>query len=83
MSIYAVIDLETTGLSPDHGARPTEIAVVLVNNEEIIGRYQSLMNSGARIPAFIEALTGISNAMIRKAPPAAEVMKALGRITAG
>ena len=38
-------------------------------------RYQSLMNAGLRIPAYIEALTGISNAMIRSAPPAAAVMR--------
>lgn len=33
------------------------------------------MNAGVRIPSFIEALTGISDAMIRGAPPAAEVMR--------
>lgn len=75
MSIYAVIDLETTGLSPDHGARPTEIAVVLVNNEEIIGRYQSLMNPGVHIPYDIQDLTGITNEMVRKAPSVEEVMR--------
>lgn len=73
----AVIDFETTGLSPAMGDRATEVAVVIVEDGKIVDRYQSLMNTGARIPAFIEALTGISNAMIRKAPPAAEVMSAL------
>jgi DNA polymerase-3 subunit epsilon len=33
------------------------------------------MNAGVRIPSYIEALTGISDAMIRKAPKAAEVMR--------
>ena len=32
------------------------------------------MNSGAWVPPFIEQLTGISNAMLRNAPPAAQVM---------
>lgn len=73
----AVIDFETTGLSPAMGDRATEVAVVIVEGGKIVDRYQSLMNAGARIPAFIEALTGISNAMIRKAPPVAEVMGAL------
>ena len=77
METVAVIDFETTGLSPAMGDRATEVAVVIVDDGRIVDRYQSLMNSGARIPAFIEALTGISNAMIRKAPPAAEVMNAL------
>ena len=77
METIAVIDFETTGLSPAMGDRATEVAVVIVDNGKIVDRYQSLMNTGARIPAFIEALTGISNAMIRKAPPATEVMCAL------
>ena len=59
------------------GDRATEVAVVIVDDGKIVDRYQSLMNTGARIPAFIESLTGISNAMIRKAPPVAEVMRAL------
>jgi len=77
METVAVIDFETTGLSPAMGDRATEVAVVIVADGKIVDRYQSLMNAGAHIPAFIEALTGISNAMIRKAPPAAEVMNAL------
>jgi len=71
---YAVIDFETTGISPDMGARPTEIAAVLVRDGELIGRYQSLMNAGVRVPAEIEALTGISNAMVRGAPSVRQVM---------
>lgn len=77
MEKIAVIDFETTGLSPDMGDRATEVAVVIVDNGKIADRYQSLMNAGVHIPAFIEALTGISNAMIRKAPPVVEVMSAL------
>jgi DNA polymerase-3 subunit epsilon len=74
MEVVAVIDFETTGLSPDQGDRATEIAAVLMGGGEIIGRYQNLMNAGVRIPPFIEALTGISNEMVRAAPPAAQVM---------
>lgn len=75
MELVAVIDFETTGLSPDQGDRATEIAAVLVQNGQVVDRYQSLMNAGTRIPRFIEDLTGISDAMIRKAPPAADVMR--------
>jgi DNA polymerase-3 subunit epsilon len=39
-----------------------------------VDRFQSLMNAGVRISPFIEQYTGISNAMIEAAPPAAEVM---------
>ncbi|MDT8450545.1 MAG: 3'-5' exonuclease [Wenzhouxiangellaceae bacterium] len=72
---YAVIDFETTGLSPAHGARPTEIALVMVSGGEIVDRYQSLMNPGVPIPHSIQAFTGITNSMVRNAPPIREVMR--------
>jgi DNA polymerase-3 subunit epsilon len=71
----AVIDFETTGLSPAAGARATEIAAVLVRDGQIVGHYASLMQSGAWVPPFIEQLTGISNAMLARAPPSARVMR--------
>ena len=74
MTIYAVMDFETTGLSPAHGARPTEIAIVLVSNNKIINRFHSLMNPGISIPSDIQALTGITNAMVHKAPKVESVM---------
>lgn len=77
MEIVAVIDFETTGLSPGQGDRATEIAAVIVEDGKIVDRYQSLMNSGVPIPSFIESLTGITNSMIRQAPPTTEVMRAV------
>ena len=74
MSRIAVIDFETTGLSPAMGDRATEVAIVLLENGQVVDRFQSLMNAGQWIPSFIEALTGISNAMIANAPSAASVM---------
>ncbi|MDG9927733.1 MULTISPECIES: 3'-5' exonuclease [unclassified Pseudomonas] len=70
----AVIDFETTGMSPAQGARPTEVGAAMIEGGRIVARYQSLMNAGAWVPPFIEQLTGISNAMVRRAPPVAEVM---------
>lgn len=75
MEVVAVIDFETTGLSPAQGDRATEIGAVILEDGKVVDRYQSLMNAGVRIPAFIEELTGISNAMIRSAPPVADVMR--------
>ena len=74
MNLTAVIDFETTGLSPACGDRATEVAIVLVENGKVVDRFQSLMNAGLRIPAFITGLTGITNAMVASAPPAAQVM---------
>lgn len=75
METVAVIDFETTGMSPETGARATEIAAVLLRDGRVVDRYQGLMNAGAYVPPFIEQLTGISNAMVRAAPPAAKVMR--------
>ena len=75
MEVVAVIDFETTGLSPAQGDRATEIAAVILQDGKVVGRYQSLMNAGVRIPSFIQELTGISDAMIRSAPPVADVMR--------
>ena len=74
MTLVAVIDFETTGLSPAMGDRATEVAIVLVENGNVVDRFQSLMNAGLHIPAFITSLTGISNAMAANAPDAATVM---------
>ncbi|WP_137887409.1 PolC-type DNA polymerase III [Pseudomonas sp. 2FE] len=75
MERIAVIDFETTGISPGQNCRATEIAAVILEDGRIVERYQSLMNAGVWVPAFIENLTGISNSMLRDAPPAAQVMR--------
>jgi len=75
METVAVLDFETTGLSPNYGDRATEIAITLVRDGQVIDRYQSLMNAGRRIPSEVTCITGISNAMISQAPPVAKVMR--------
>ena len=70
----AVIDFETTGISPGMGDRATEVAIVLLEQGRVVDRFQSLMNAGVHIPAFITQLTGITNAMVASAPPAEAVM---------
>ena len=75
MSCLAVIDFETTGATPAHGARATEVAICLLEGGRIVDRYASLMNAGVPIPSFITQLTGITNAMVAAAPPADAVMR--------
>lgn len=75
----AVIDFETTGISPERGDRATEVAIVLMQDCRVVDRFQSLMNAGVRIPAFITELTGITNAMVAAAPDAATVMAQASR----
>lgn len=76
-SSLIVLDFETTGMSPQLGARPTEVAAVKLENGQIVDRYQSLMNAGIYVPVFITELTGITNAMVRSAPPIDHVMREL------
>jgi DNA polymerase-3 subunit epsilon len=83
MTTVAVIDFETTGLSPAVGDRATEIAIVLLEGDRVVDRYQSLLNAGVRISAFIEAYTGISNAMVAAAPAAERVMAEANRFVGG
>ena len=69
-----VVDFETTGMSPDHGDRAIEVGAVKLDKGEVVDRFQYLMNPGIRINGFIEDFTGITNAMLKKAPPCEEVM---------
>lgn len=71
----AIIDFETTGMSPAHGARAAEVGIVMIEGGRIVDRYQSLMNAGQRMPWSITQLTGITNAMVQTAPPAEAVMR--------
>lgn len=79
MPLVAVIDFETTGIAPGQGARATEVAVVLLENGQVVDRFHSLMRTGAWIPPFITRLTGITNAMVEAAPDAAGVMREAAR----
>ncbi|CCH80118.1 conserved hypothetical protein [Nostocoides japonicum T1-X7] len=64
---FVVVDLETTGGSPqDCGI--TEIGAVKVRGGEVLGEFQTLVDPGEPIPAFISVLTGITDAMVREAP---------------
>lgn len=69
-----VLDFETTGLSPDHGDRAIEIGAVKIVDGVFVERFQKLMNPGFAISGFISQYTGITNAMLRNAPPCGEVM---------
>ena len=69
-----VLDFETTGLSPNMGDRAIEIGAVRMEGGVVTERFQELMDPGVRISGFIESYTGITNQMLRNAPPCGEVM---------
>lgn len=78
-----VLDFETTGLSPDYGDRAIEIGAVLLQDNQIVDRFQSLMNPEMRISSFIVEYTGITNKMLASAPSIAEAMEKFARFMAG
>jgi DNA polymerase-3 subunit epsilon len=74
---YAVVDIETTGGSPDRGHRITEIAVVGIREGVIVEDFQTLVNPGRKIPPRISELTGITDDMVAAAPFFEEVAEDL------
>ena len=77
---YAVIDIETTGLSSKN-ERITEIAVFIYNGKEIIDEFITLVNPEKKIPYRIIQMTGINNQMVENAPKFYEVAKKIVEIT--
>jgi DNA polymerase-3 subunit epsilon len=82
---FAVVDVETTGMRAGGNDRITEIAVVVVHGgrQEVV--FDSLVNPGRPIPPVIRSITGITDDMVRAAPPfpavADQVLAALaGRV---
>lgn len=64
---FTIIDIETTGLSPDFD-EIIEISAVKVRNDEIIDKLTSLIKPEDEIDDFITELTGITNDMLKNAP---------------
>ena len=74
---FAVLDLETSGGSPNSGAGITEIGVVKVRGGTVLGTFQSFIDPGHSLPPFITQLTGITDEMLFSAPFIDEVLPTL------
>lgn len=82
---YTVIDIETTGLSTEYD-KIIEVSAVKCINNKIVENYSSLIqpddfedfyedNDGdTYLPDFITSLTGITDEMLKSAPPASDVL---------
>jgi len=71
--VFVVVDLETTGGSPADCAI-TEIGAVKVSGGQVLGEFQTLVNPGSTIPAFIQVLTGITDTMVAGSPTIASTL---------
>ena len=70
---FVVVDVETTGWQPEE-AEITEIGAVRFGSGQPAAEFSALVNPGAPIPENITELTGITDAMVRQAPPISAVM---------
>jgi DNA polymerase-3 subunit epsilon len=70
---FCVLDLETTGASPETCAI-TEVGAIKVRGGECLGTFETLVNPGTDIPFFITVLTGITTSMVVPAPTIGEIL---------
>ena len=62
------VDVETTGLAPDKGARVCEIALLRSEGEREVARFESLVHPRQPIPPEVIRVHGITDAMVAGAP---------------
>ena len=74
---FAVVDVETTGLSTRTGDRICEVAVVLARGGQIVDQLQTLVNPQKPISRGAAAVNGITDGMVRNSPAFHEVAPAL------
>lgn len=78
--MYAVIDVETTGLSAK-SEKITEIAIYIHDGEKIVDEFSTLINPERKISYQITRLTGINNQMVAEAPKFYELAKKIIELT--
>lgn len=77
--MYAIVDIETTGgYASANGI--TEISVFVHDGNRVIQHFETLINPEQHIPAYITALTGISNFTVADAPVFGEIAETLFEI---
>jgi len=73
-TLFAVWDVETTGLDPEKD-RVVEVAAVLCSPTQILGRQSSLVNPEMKIPSQASAIHHLTNKHVDSAPLFGEAMK--------
>lgn len=74
---FVVLDLETSGASPQTGSAITEIGAVKVCGGQVLGTFKTFVNPGTALPPFITELTGITDEMLKDAPAIESVLPLL------
>ena len=78
--LYSIIDIETTG-GKFNEERITEISIYRYDGHTVLDKFSSLVNPERRIQTFVVKLTGITDAMVARAPKFHELAKRIVEIT--
>jgi len=79
---FVAVDTETNGLARER-CELTEVGAVLVGGGELHDRWSSLVGVSAPLSRGIQRFTGISQAMVDRAPPPEAVLPQLGSLMRG
>lgn len=74
---FAVLDTETTGLSPQTGGKICELAVSISQNGQKIEEFSTLLNPQIPMHPEVIAIHGITNEMVKDAPVFADIVPQL------
>lgn len=66
---FAIVDLETTGQVPANGDRIIQLAIVIIENGDIVETFSTYINPEKSIPLFIQGLTSITDADVAQEKP--------------
>ncbi|MBC9797004.1 exonuclease domain-containing protein [Sinomicrobium weinanense] len=78
--MYAIVDVETTGLGGDAN-RITEIAIAVHDGNVLLEEFHSLVNPGTHISPYVTGLTGIDNDMVMDAPAFEDIADTIQNLT--
>jgi DNA polymerase-3 subunit epsilon len=79
---FCVLDLETTGTSPQ-GDAITEVGAVKVRGGERLGTFHTMVDPGVSLSPFVSALTGITESMLASSPLVRQVLPSLVEFAGG
>jgi DNA polymerase-3 subunit epsilon len=77
-----IVDVETTGMSPVR-SRITEIACIRIEEGIEVDRFVTLVDPEQNIPLTLQAITRITNEMVKGAPTFAQISKRVEEIFDG
>ncbi len=82
MNKLAFVDIETTGLSP-HSDRIIEIGILVVENNNLVAKYTSLVDPEGPVSPYITSITGIKPSDLESAPTFYQIAEDVWELLSG